>query len=208
MPIAPPAAEQRVVVSNVSWETFLEFVQNPGPLRGRLSYDQGVMEIMSPSGTHEKLKCLIARIVETYATTLNIDIASYGSTTFLREAEQRALEPDECYYVQSESLVRGTGDIDLAIHPPPDLVVEVDMSRSSLNKFAIYQSLGVPEIWRFDGTELVVHVRGAQGDYAVSEDSTVFPLLPMAGLREFLGRWNEISETGLVREFAEWVKGL
>jgi Uma2 family endonuclease len=207
MPVAPPAAEQRVILSNVTWKTFLDLARNPGPCRGRLAYDQGVLEIMSPSGTHEKLKSLIGRLIETLATTLDVEIATYGSTTLILEAARRGLEPDECYYVQNEPRVRGKGDVDLAVQPPPDLVVEVDLTRSSLDKFAIYRSLEVPEIWRFDGTVLEVYLRGTQGDYFPSERSAAFPLLPLDGLREFLNRWNTTGETRLTREFAGWVRG-
>ena len=206
MSVALPAAEQRVVLSEVAWETFLDLVNNPGPCRGRLAYDQGVLEITSPSGTHERLKKLIGRFIETLASILDIEIASYGSTTLLHEAARRGLEPDECYYVENERLVRGKGDIDLAVDPPPDLIVEVDLSRSSLERFAIYQSLGVPEIWRFGGTELTVHLRGTEGEYSPSERSAAFPLLPLAGLREFLNRWRDSGENRLVREFADWVR--
>jgi Uma2 family endonuclease len=206
MPVVLPAAEQRVVLSDVAWNTFLDLAKSDGPCRGRLTYDQGVLEIMSPSGTHEKLKGLIGRLIETLASVLDIEIGNYGSTTLLREAARRGLEPDECYYVQNEFRVRGKGDLDLGVDPPPDLVVEVDLSRSSLDKFAIYQSLGVQEIWRFDGAQLKVHVRGTGGEYSLSERSAAFPLLPLEGLREFLGRWSTMGETRLVREFAEWVR--
>jgi Uma2 family endonuclease len=206
MPVASPAAEQRVVLSDVAWKTFLDLARNEGPCRGRLTYDQGVMEIMSPSGTHERLKGLIGRLIETLASVLDTEIATYGSTTLLHETARRGLEPDECYYVQNEPRVRGKGDLDLTVDPPPDLVVEVDLSRRSLDKFAIYQSLGVQEIWRFDGAELKVHVRTEEGEYSPAERSAAFPLLPLDGLREFLGRWSTVGETRLVREFAEWVR--
>lgn len=206
MPVAAFPAEQRVLLSDVSWDVFLELVNNPGALRGRLAYDQGVLEIMSPSGAHEKIKGLIGRFIETMSLILGLDISSYGSTTLLRVGERRGLEPDECYYVQSEPAVRGKGDIDLAVDPPPDIVVEVDLSRSSLDKFRVYQSLGVPEIWRFDGLALTIHVLGPDGSYRPAERSAAFPLLPVEGFREFLGRWASTPENWLVRSFAAWVE--
>jgi Uma2 family endonuclease len=155
---------------------------------------------------HERLKSLIGRLIETLASILDIEIASYGSTTLLLKVARRGLEPDECYYVQNEPHVRGKGDVDLETDPPPDLVIEVELSRSALDKFVIYQSLGVPEIWRFDGTELKVHLRAKDGDYRLVDSSAAFPLLPLDGLQEFLSRWKTSGETRLVREFAEWVR--
>jgi len=205
MPITLPAAGQRVILSNVTWETFLEYAKGPGT-GGRLTYDQGILEVMSPSGKHEKMRRLTGRFIETMASTLSIEIASYGSTTLLLESLRRGLEPDECYYVQNEPQVRGKGDLDLTVDPPPDLVVEVDITSSSLDKFEIYRSLGVPEIWRFEGDELRIHLRDAGGKYTPCERSAAFPLLPLDGLQDFLNRWNTKGETSLMREFADWVR--
>ena len=48
----------------------------------------------------------------------------------------------------------GLKEIDLDVAPPPDLAVEVEISRKALNSLNIYAALGVPEIWRFDGEDL------------------------------------------------------
>lgn len=205
MLVTQATAEQRVVLSGVSWRTFKSLLEETGPRRGRFAYDRGLLEIMSPSSS-QKLKGLIGRFLETLSLTLGVEIGSYGSTTFLREEEERGLEPDECYYIQNEMLVRGKADLDMTRDPPPDLVVEVDLSRSSLKKFPIYRSLGVPEIWRFDGRELTVHHLTADGTYLPEMRSAAFPEVPLGRLQEFLARWDQVGETTLVREFAEWVR--
>ena len=204
--VLPTSADQRVMVANVSWDTFLALVRDAGSPRGRFAYDQGTLEIMSPSGTHEQLKRFIGRIIETLTLRLGIEIRSFGSTTLLREVEQRGLEPDECYYIQSAAEIPGKRDLDMKVDPPPDLVVEVDLSHHSLDKFRIYASLGVPEIWRLKGTELKVYRLGRQGRYAEREASRVLPMLPLEVLRDFVFRSETANETALVREFEAWVK--
>ncbi len=203
--VLPATPEQRVILRNVSWETFLSLVRETDWPRGRFAYDQGTLEIMSPSGTHENLKKFVGRLIETLTLRLGIDIRSYGSTTLLRKKKRSGLEPDECYYIQNEPAVRGKGDIDLRVDPPPDLFVEVDLSSYSLDKFPIYSKLGVPEIWRLKDMDLKVYRLGSNGKYVKTEESSLLPMLPLDVLREFLARWETKSETAVIREFEEWV---
>jgi len=90
--------------------------------------------------------------------------------------------------------------------PLPDLALEVDVTHSSLDRLAIYAALGVPEVWRFDGLKLTVHLLGSGGDYAESAQSRAFPFLPMAEVERFLGMRASLSETDLVRQFRAWVR--
>jgi hypothetical protein len=62
----------------------------------------------------------------------------------------------------------------LTVDPPPDLVIEVDITRSSLDKLPIYAALGVPEVWRY--TDGAVEIRCLTADtYLVSDASRVLP---------------------------------
>ena len=96
---------------------------------------------------------------------LEIDISGVGSTTLQLEVEDRGLEPDECYYIQNESRVRNEEDLDLTRDPPPDLAIEVDITRSSLDRAGIYASLRIPEIWRYDGKTLRIYRLARKGHY-------------------------------------------
>jgi len=129
-----PGSEQRVVLFGISWSTYeaiLADVDNPG---GRLTYDNGTLEIMSPSLDHERAKSLIGRLIESLTLELELDIVSGGSTTFKRAGLHRGIEPDECYYIQNAAAVFSKEEIDLTVDPPPDLAIEVDISRSSIDK--------------------------------------------------------------------------
>ena len=139
---------------------------------------------------------------------LGIPIRSGGSTTLRSQLKDRGLEPDECYYVASESRVRGRKRINLAVDPPPDLAIEVDISSSSLDQLAIYATLGVPEVWLYDGAMLEVYQLQPDKTYAKQTRSPAFPFLPLDEVERFLARRNETDETTWIRSFRAWVKTL
>jgi Uma2 family endonuclease len=113
-----------------------------------------VLEVMTISSDHEYFKSLIGNLISRLAEEHDIPIASFGSTTFRKKALERGLEPDECYYVANERRVRGKRRLDLRRDPPPDLIVEIDVSYRHVDREAIYAAMGVPEMWRFDGKRL------------------------------------------------------
>jgi Uma2 family endonuclease len=205
MSTVPFLAEQRVILDNISWQTYLAILNDADNCRGRMTYDRGVLEIMAPSKLHEQVKGLIGRMVEAFTEEFDIDIESVGSTTFKRADLERGFEADECYYIQHAAEVRGKDEIDMRIDPPPDLLIEVDISRSSLSKFGIYGALGVPEVWRYDGERLQFYVLQAEG-YVEVQDSSVLPLLSASQLLHFLSQRLEQSETALIRGFRQWVR--
>jgi Uma2 family endonuclease len=108
----------------------------------RLTYDQGFLEIRMPLVLYEIYKKLLGRAPE----ELNIEIRSLGSRTCDREDLAKELEPDQCYYIQNEALVRGVEQIELTQFPPPDLALEIDITSSSINRMSIYAALEVPEV--------------------------------------------------------------
>ena len=197
--------EQRLRLSCIPWEAYIAFTDILGDRPIRVTYDRGEMEIMSPSNRHENRKRLLGRLIEELTIELDIDIASGGSTTYRRKVLARGLEPDESYWIEHESVVRGREDIDLENDPPPDLALEIEISRSALDRMSIYAALGVPEVWRWDGEKLTVNVRTTRGTYRKSERSKAFPFLPLAEFAGFL-RKTQLSETQLLRTFRAWVR--
>jgi len=203
MSVAPAPAEQRVVMDNISWSTYLAILNDAENRRGRIAYDQGVLEIMSPSRKHEDAKSLIRRLIEAYCDAAGIDADAAGSTTFKRKDLAKGFEPDECYYTENAQTVRGK-EIDLTIDPPPDLALEVDISRSSLNKFGIYQALGVPEIWRFYGDKLEIFIL-QQNEYVEVDDSLQLPGFPTRLARELLEERQTATQSEIMRSFRKWL---
>jgi Uma2 family endonuclease len=196
--------EQRVLLGDVRWKTFEALVREAADPRGRFAYDRGLLEIMSPSSEHEYLGALIARFLGVLTEELRIPIRSLKSTTLKRRARKRGIEADETYYVGHNPLAGTRRWLDLRRDPPPDLAIEVDISRSSLVRMGIHAALGIAEVWRWYGDRLEVW-QLRDGEYHEVERSAILPMLPIAGLRRFLSLRHERNETDLVREFRQWV---
>jgi Uma2 family endonuclease len=205
MSTVSPISEQRVIIDGVRWSTYLALVEDGEHRRGRMAYDQGTLEIMSPGKTHENVGCLIGRMIEAFTEELAIEIVSVASTTFKREDVQRAFEADKAYYVTNANAVVSKTDLDLAVDPPPDLVVEVDISRSSLDKQPIFHSLGVPEVWRFANDVLTLLVRD-ETQYRETTRSSILARFPLEKAREVLSQRTSLGETALMRGFRTWVR--
>jgi len=124
-----------------------------------------------------------------------------GSLTLKREDLSRVVEPDECYYIQNEPRIRNREDIDLAQEPPPDLVLEIDITSPSLLRLPIYEALGVPEVWRYDGRELHLYSLQA-GIYLSQEQSQVLPLFPISLVPGLLEEAKTLGETAMLRRFS------
>jgi Uma2 family endonuclease len=198
--------EEHVLLTGIRWETYQALLADLGDRPIHLTYDRGSLEIMTLSSAHETYKTLLGRFVEILTLELRMPIRSGGSTTLDRKELQRGLESDECYYIQNEARVRGKLHIDLAVDPPPDLALEIDVTRSSVNRQAIYAALRVPELWRFDGDALHVYVLRPDGEYERSAQSRCFPFLPMGEVERFLKQITTLDETTLVGAFQDWVR--
>lgn len=199
-------AEQRTLLRNISWQTFESLLSDLGEHRSsRLTYNRGTLEIMTPLYEHEKPKEVLTALIGIIAEELNIEIARAGSTTFKRQELGRGAEPDSSFYIQNERLVRGKSKIDLRNDPPPDLVIEIDITSSSLDSFDIYSALGVPEIWRYNG-RVLQFFQLQDEEYVACEFSRAFSFLSVAEMGRFLQESKTVGETTLLRGFRVWVR--
>ena len=194
--------EQRVLLRSISWQTYEALADNPDRAGRLLTYDQGVLEIMSPSRAHESDKSMLGRMVEMFSLHHNIDVSSSASTTFKRSDLERGFEADESYYIRNESVVRDKREIDLSIDPPPDLVIEIEMSRSAINKLALFASIGLPEVWRYNGTKLWLG-RLVGDKYEQISQSVELQGFPIEAAVEILQLIGTASETELIRRFVK-----
>lgn len=172
-----------------------------------LAYDRGLLEIMSPSMPHEHTKRLLEDCIKILVDELDLNVKSVGSMTCKREDLERGLEPDSGFYIQNEPLVRSREELDLSQDPPPDLMVEVDFSRSSLNKLPIYEALEVPEVWRYAGGTLTIR-HYQQGQYVQLDYSPTFANLPLIEIPRFLQQSSQIGEAQMLKSFRAWVRVL
>jgi Uma2 family endonuclease len=197
---------ERFTLHDVSWSFYEAFLREMGDRPIRTTYDDGSLEMMAPLAEHEHSKRLIGRLIETLTFLRKVPIASCGSTTLRREDLRQGLEPDECYYIQNEPAVRNKKNLSLDEDPPPDLVVEVDITHQALNRKKIYAAMGVPEVWRFDGGSLhCLHLQGG-GTYASQFHSRAFPWLAIAEVERFVKMLWTRDETSIVWAFADWLR--
>lgn len=205
-PVPKPVGEQRVVLRSLTWQGFLTVRQSLSPDRNtRLTYSDGTLELTMPLEIHEFSAWLIGRFIYILASELGMDLKTMGSTTLDRETLDRSGEPDAAYYIQNQPLVAGR-DVDLETDPPPDLVVEVDITHTDIDKLQLYAAMGVPEFWRYNG-ELwrIYQLQGSA--YQEVDGSPTFPQVPKEKLYEFLAIARD-SEMKADRELRAWVRSL
>jgi Uma2 family endonuclease len=168
--IVPPG--QTVVLDKVTWEEFEAILEDLGESRAsRIAYDRGKLEIMTPLPEHEVNKEYISDFIKILLEELDIEFCPLGSTTFKKPLMFKGIEPDNCFYIQNEALVRGKNKLDLTIDPPPDLALEIDITNRSHPN--IYQSLAVPELWRYQPGKLQIFLL-VDGKYVESDRSANF----------------------------------
>ncbi|MDH3600236.1 MAG: Uma2 family endonuclease [Candidatus Tectomicrobia bacterium] len=198
--------EHPVLLGDVSWATYEALLVDGDDHRTtRIAYDQGLLEIMTPSFEHEHVKAIAQAIVETILDSRGHDYVPAGSTTFRRVGAGRGFEADASYYIERAAQVRGLTRIDLDRDPPPDLVIEIDLTHMSLDKFPIYAGLGVPEVWRFRGPQALIY-RLVEADYVEIEVSEVVPELTSRQLTDFIQAGLQQTRPVWRRQMQAWAE--
>ncbi|MGH7965954.1 MAG: Uma2 family endonuclease [Candidatus Binatia bacterium] len=209
LPAAHPASLSetgpRFILYGVSWATYERLLADFADSHAaHFAYDQGALEIMAPSFQHEEINRLIATLFEVIAAEMDIDCVNAGSTTFKRVDLARGFEPDTCFYMRNNAAcVRGKEEIDLAVDPPPDLVIEIDITSPSLNKLPIYAAVGVPEVWRYDRQRVAIFTLAGEV-YNEREESMVLPRLTGAVISSFLAESKTLQRPAWLRKLREW----
>jgi Uma2 family endonuclease len=198
--------EHRIVLSGVSWELYEQLRDNEQNRRVRMAYDQGTLELMSPSLDHEAIKELLCDMIKAFAEELGISQRSLGSTTWKRPEFAKGLEADGCFYILNHHRVCRQRHVDLAVDPPPDLAIETEISRSLVGRLRIYAALGVAEIWRWRKKGLVAYSLGADGKYVEREFSLNLPRLRVRDLEPFLAFELAADQTAWIRKVRAWVR--
>jgi Uma2 family endonuclease len=205
--VSPPSeiVAHRLTLRGVPWSLYERLLALVGDGLPRMTYDRGALELEMPSRTHEALKWIAGRFIEAYAEESGIDYEATGSTTWRRQTIEGGLEADESYYIQNYGRVRGR-EVDLAVDPPPDLAVEIDLSPPDVEKASVYARLGVPEIWRWRDGRLTVLARQPGGDYAERQQSLALPDFPLDELAAALGHYPQGDPAHTVAAFRRRVR--
>jgi Uma2 family endonuclease len=163
--------------------------------------------MMSPLLEHDDDGRFLGLMVYVLTEELDMPFKSGGSTTMHRQLHDRGIEADESFWIANAERMKGRRRLDLRRDPPPDLAIEVDVSRSCLDRLGIYAALRVPEVWRLEGDDLRFYVLGPKGKYKQAEHSLAFPLITPAILLSFLHKArNAGDESPVIRAFRSWVR--
>ena len=200
--ISPP--EQVVLLRNTTWETYQRLLAERGESANpRFTFDRGVLEIMTVFVEHERAKGVLTLLFELMAFEFGIDFENTGSTTFQREDLDRGFEPDASFYLRNPERIRGLKRLDLSVDPAPDLLIEIDITHSSLNKLSVFAAVGVPEVWRYDGRNMFIFkLEGST--YEQQPTSHALPGVTREVLESFLANSEDISRLEWMRTVREW----
>ena len=197
--------EKRVTLHHVSWESYEKILEALGKQRSaQLTYYKETLEIMTPLEAHESPSSLIGQWIVILTEELNLNLKTLASTTLNRPELKVGAEPDQCYYIANEPLVRGK-TVDLKTDPPPDLVLEVDITHTDIDKNVLYAEMEVPELWRYNDQILRIY-QLQNGQYQETEQSPSFPKFPKERIYEFLGDCAQQGETQAKRKLRSWIR--
>ena len=205
----PPniVADECVVLPCVSWETYERLLaDDEGRRVPRTTYDQGVLELVTPSMPHEEDAETISALVRIVTAQLGIPVRSAGSTTYRRADLHRGFESDASFYIQNEERIRGQREVDLTVDPPPDLILEMEMCRSAVDKLPLFASMGIPEVWRCDGQRVTIFVL-EQDHYRESSSSQALPVLTSEVLTRFLAESRTMLSPDWFQSVSDWARG-
>jgi Uma2 family endonuclease len=198
-----------LILDGISWDDYEQLLEDFQDRPGvRITYNQGRLEIVTTSSEHEQYKDFVLRLVQVLCEESDLELQSYGGTTWKRKRDLKGTEPDTCFYIANARQVIGKRVIDLLVDPPPDVVVEIDKSNQSLNKFPIYAAFGVPEIWRFDlkHRDVRIYQLSEIKSYVESYSSRFFPILTSGVLVDFTERSRSDGQMAALSTFRRWLK--
>ncbi|MEO1392897.1 MAG: Uma2 family endonuclease [Cyanobacteria bacterium J06634_5] len=196
---------QSVSFEDVNWQEFEAILAELGDSRGtRIAYTNRTLTIVAPLFEHENTKASLGDVVKVLLEELDIDYAVAASTTLKRQDLGKGVEPDDSFYIQNFAKVLNKKRIDLATDPPPDLAIEVDLT--SKTDMAVYQALGVPELWRYDEGRLRIDVL-QNGQYVQVDDSPIFKGWPLVDLAQrYVKRAVEVGQGRATKELRQWAQ--
>ncbi|MCY7377415.1 MAG: Uma2 family endonuclease [Pyrinomonadaceae bacterium] len=204
--VAP--AESRILYG-VSWEDYVEFSKATlNKTNLELTYNRGVLKVNMGQGfRHENLSRFLNSLITTVSLILRVRIISAGSMTLTSSRIRKDADPDESYYIQNAHRASFKQELfDDETDTPPDLVIEIDETHKSDDKFEIYAAFGIKEFWLYDAEVLRIFELSETGEYLLSENSLALPILTATVLTEFLSRSQREDQFKVLTDFQKWLQ--
>ena len=198
-------SEDRILLQNISWPLYEALLDAAGDGLPRMTYNDGLLELMMPSPLHETAGFYMGHYIVAYCEEWYIPYVPTAKTTWRREVKKAGLEADESYYIQNRDKVLRQTEFDLSVVPPPDLAVEIDISRPLVEKEEVYARLGVPELWRWREGRVRVMLLGDER-YTEADRSPALPDFPMQRLIDDIHSWPDRPTDEALRDFRLWCR--
>lgn len=174
----------------------------------RITYSSGEVEIVTVGTVHERWKSVLSLLLRVYLEETGTPSVCCGGMTISREELDRGFEPDDCFYLTNAGRVLGFRQLDFAKDPPPDLAIEIEVTRKMIDKLPVYSAFRVPEVWRFDGSALAPLALQPDGSYAEQATSKTLPSIPLGDLVRFARLAETTDDSSLARRFRDFVRTL
>jgi Uma2 family endonuclease len=202
-----PIPAARFVFDGVCWNDYQAMLRIVGNRPIRVTYDRGRMEIVSPLWEHGSAPYVLGRMVDALTEELVVPVEGADPVTFNREDVDQGAEPNRCYYLGDHAaLVRGKKRLEMGLDPPPDLVIEADITSTSMDRLETFGALGVPEVWRYSDETVQFLQREADGTYRAEATSLAFPHLSAEEATQFVETWQVKDKTAWIKGFRAWVR--
>ena len=203
--IVLPEPGGTLTLRGVTWGEYLDINESPDSRGTRMTFDRGRLDIEMPGYEHETIGDIADKAIFCFARERGMRYVAAGSTRWDGPGSDQSLESDKSYYIGSADSVRGKHDIDLAVDPPPDLAIEIDISRPRPTRRGVHARLGVPELWQWRGGRLVA-LRLEQGRYVEVPQSVALPSFPLDVLADVLSRWPDVDSFEADDGMRQWCR--
>jgi len=170
--VSTPHAEDRSVLREISWETYVRLCDENQSRATQMAYFEGELELMTVRLRHEMARGQIHSMIDVIGESRELDFENTGRHTFQHPKKRIGFEADLSYYVTNLEMLRSKTKLNLLKDPPPDLVIEVDVSRNSVRKLLMYANLGIREVWRCEGSEIKIY-RLSGAEYKSAAKSSI-----------------------------------
>lgn len=197
------------VLYGIDWDDYVGFLKETlDQTNLEMTYNRGVLKVNMGIGfKHENLSRFIEKLITIIGLVTNRNIVSAGSMSLASNKIRKGADPDESYYIQNAHLASFKSKLfDDETDTPPDLVVEIDQSHKSDDKFEIYAAFGIKEFWLYDAEVLRILILSETGEYLNSDKSLALPILTAEILTEFLNRSQKEDQFEVLQDFQIWLQ--
>jgi Uma2 family endonuclease len=166
-----------------TWQEYLQIRQQRGDGSiPRIKYRHGEVLLMSPMAAHGRDASLLADVAKALLDHEGREYDSFTPVT-MELPEESGIEPDYCFYIDNWQAISGKQRINWQEDPPPDLVIEVDVT--SYTDVADYLPYRVPEVWLWKKQVLKIY-RLQNGEYALQDKSIFLPSIDLPGVLQIV----------------------